>query len=678
MIDYICELCGNGFRSERALLEGLRICRGCRTAEPETVKARELEIRKARRRKKAEYWKAHPEEREEFLAERKRRTDETKIRKYGSLEEAERARLSKQLETLKIKYPDEDWSNVTNVGQIQAVKDRIRESSKKTDMSARQARRNETIEKKYGSLDAYYALSQEKARRTCETRYGVASPLLTEKCTTARKAKESEPGYFEERLRKTEATKIEKYGSLENAEQEKRKAMQATCLEKYRTTSAIASDTVRRKARETKAKKKAEDPDYTMKILEKTRRTKTERHGSLEKAGEAAAEARRRTCLERFGADAPFGCPEVREKAKRTCIEKYGVDNFAKSPGFGEAVKAAIAEDAERFEKENGCTQLVRLISEYGQGFLQLDLEKVRYKNWTFVRNTEIPRIAEYSATSSTPVSHGEKDVLAFLKSVYQGPIVENSKKVIPPLELDMYLPEKNLAIEYNGDFWHSSECKAKGYHEKKAKMCEDKGIRLIQIFECEWRYSKKKIESLLRLAVGEGYSKVGARKCEVKRITNAEARPFNDANHLQGHRDASVTYGLFLDGELQQLMSFSHTSRKEGLGKGNDWEIIRGCPGSNNQVVGGVSRLFKAFVKDYDPDTVFSYCDLNKFDGKGYLALEMEFIGYTGPNKFYVDKSGHRTARNPKKSKELEESCLYAVYGAGSKKFLWRRNGNA
>ena len=86
-------------------------------------------------------------------------------------------------------------------------------------------------------------------------------------------------------------------------------------------------------------------------------------------------------------------------------------------------------------------------------------------------------------------------------------------------------------------------------------------------------------------------------------------------------------------------------------------------------------SKLFKTFVREYNPDSVFSYCDFNKFDGRGYEALGMQFVGYTGPDKFYVDKSEHKVNRNPKKRKQLEESCMFTIWGSGSKKYLWKKN---
>ena len=78
--------------------------------------------------------------------------------------------------------------------------------------------------------------------------------------------------------------------------------------------------------------------------------------------------------------------------------------------------------------------------------------------------------------------------------------------------------------------------------------------------------------------------------------------------------------------------MSFSKTKYNRNLGE-NEWEIIRGCPGSNNIVVGGVSKLFKHFIEDYKPNKVFSYCDFNKFDGKSYLESLIAMISRNWEN---------------------------------------------
>ena len=117
--------------------------------------------------------------------------------------------------------------------------------------------------------------------------------------------------------------------------------------------------------------------------------------------------------------------------------------------------------------------------------------------------------------------------------------------------------------------------------------------------------------------------------------------------------------------------MSFSKTKYNRNLNEENSWEIIRGCPGSNNIVIGGVSKLFSHFIKDYKPSKVFSYCDFNKFNGVSYEKIGMKFIDYTGPDMKYVI-DGKVYNRNPKKYKEYNKRCQYKLYGSGSKKYVW------
>lgn len=54
------------------------------------------------------------------------------------------------------------------------------------------------------------------------------------------------------------------------------------------------------------------------------------------------------------------------------------------------------------------------------------------------------------------------------------------------PCEIDIYIPELNLGIEYNGTYWHSSKQKEKNYHQRKYDICKQNGVSLIHIFEFE------------------------------------------------------------------------------------------------------------------------------------------------------------------------------------------------
>lgn len=297
---------------------------------------------------------------------------------------------------------------------------------------------------------------------------------------------------------------------------------------------------------------------------------------------------------------------------------------------------------------------------------------------YTYISNKYIPLFDEYAKVNHSKGKSLQEDlVYEYLKAIYKGEIKRHVKNILKEdsgkyYEIDMYIPEKRLGIEFNGIYWHSDLQKDKNYHFNKSKLAELNRVRLINIYEDEWLDLTKqnKIKTMLNIALGLVKNKIHARKCVIKELTNKEAKQFNDLNHLQGHRNAQVTYGLYYNDELVQLMSFSKTKYNRNLKDNNSWEIIRGCPGGNNLVVGGVSKLLSYFVKQHNPSQVFSYCDLNKFDGKGYEKAGMSFIGYTGPDMWWII-DGERIMRNPMKHMEYKNKALCRIYGSGSKKYL-------
>ena len=111
--------------------------------------------------------------------------------------------------------------------------------------------------------------------------------------------------------------------------------------------------------------------------------------------------------------------------------------------------------------------------------------------------------------------------------------------------------------------------------------------------------------------------------------------------------------------------MSFSKHPKYE-------WEIIRSCSKLNITVIGGINKIFKHFINDHNPNNIFSYCDFNKFDGKGYEVLGMKLIGYTGPDMKWLMKNGDVVNRQPYKHSTLKNTAYAKIFGSGSKKYLW------
>lgn len=126
-------------------------------------------------------------------------------------------------------------------------------------------------------------------------------------------------------------------------------------------------------------------------------------------------------------------------------------------------------------------------------------LQGGRYTNYYYI--SDIPKIETYiEETIHKNRSHKEMELLRFVQSIYGGTVKHDCKSVISPKEIDIYLPDLQLGIEYNGTRWHSIEMGTpKDYHLDKSLLCRNKGIRLIHIYEFEdFEEQKQLLKSLI------------------------------------------------------------------------------------------------------------------------------------------------------------------------------------
>lgn len=238
-----------------------------------------------------------------------------------------------------------------------------------------------------------------------------------------------------------------------------------------------------------------------------------------------------------------------------------------------------------------------------------------------------------------TVQSHCENDLTDFVKSVYDGNVVENTKKVIHPYELDIYVPDRNLAFEFDGIYWHSETegKKDRNYHLMKTRMCERLGVKLVHVFETEWNDMRGIVESRIRDMLGVHENTVYARNCSIAEVSNKDARDFLDENHLQRGCNASVRVGLMYDENIVSLMTFS---KPRFLKCCDGWELVRFCNRSGYHIPGGASRLLKWFERRFSPKSVLSYADRRWSDGNLYRALGFDLVRESRPNYWYISNN--------------------------------------
>ena len=198
-------------------------------------------------------------------------------------------------------------------------------------------------------------------------------------------------------------------------------------------------------------------------------------------------------------------------KAKTTCLDKYGVDSYSKTDKFKSTIRAQV--DFYAIAKKGLVTHNIKVDKQcklgyitiqdafikYGQSWYKNKIVPILYKYHTgFISLADEQIIKSYYENNNGHSSQEENKLLELLHKYYSGTIIHGEHKIIAPLELDFYIPELNIAIEYNGIYWHSAKFKNNDYHYNKSMSCFNKGIRLIHFYEFEdWTYIEQFIKDL-------------------------------------------------------------------------------------------------------------------------------------------------------------------------------------
>jgi hypothetical protein len=371
-----------------------------------------------------------------------------------------------------------------------------------------------------------------------------------------------------------------------------------------------------------------------------------------------------RTTLSQKNIEYAKNNPEImHERANRaiqTKIERYGeilgpMTNKKHSEKTKNKLKAIALEKA-TVQKELTWKKYLEIIEDnnleilenYQNYYLQL---KCRTCDAIFSRTKQI-FFPSKKITKICPECRGvpsksrdELEILNYLRS-YNIKAESGKRNLIFPLEVDIFVPDLNLGIEYCGLYWHSelSGGKDQNYHRLKYNLLKEKNIELITIFSDEWKNKKEIVLSKLNSKCRLASQRIFARKCEIREISTNKAKPFLEKNHISGYGNAKIKLGLFFQDELVYVMTFSlgNLSRKQP-----HWEIQRMAGKLNCTIVGGASKLFSHFIKEYQPEKVIAYSDLKWGNGNVYKSLGFELSHITNPGYWYFqlpeEKRYHR-----------------------------------
>jgi hypothetical protein len=509
---------------------------------------------------------------------------------------------------------------------------------------------------------------------------------------------------------KSEKTNLEKYGVKNSMLLEETKdKIRKTNLEKYGVDWYSKTDDYKEKFAKTSNEKWGVDnPSKSKEIKDKIKKTNLEKYGvNWIFQSEDMIKKSKETNLEKYGVDWYSKTNDYKVKIIKTCNEKYGTDNVSQSDIIKERVRLTNLErwgghpSKTEWFKSNIKNQRERKTYKRYKQMISDKYDFISYKNEKFtLRHKECGKefviqkgllyarfkINKTICTECNPVglyiSEFEYEISKFIKTLGLN-IKRNDKKILGGKELDILIEDKKIAIEANGLYWHSEFFKESKYHLNKTKLCSEKNISLLHIWEDDWYDKNEIVKSIIKNRLGKSDNRIYARKCEIRNV-GIEYKKFLNDNHIQGYASSTYKLGLYYNDELVSLMTFGYrmtNSKKE-------MELIRFCNKLNTTVIGSASKLFKYFINNYDFDYIVSYADISIFSGELYKKLGFKSEGLSEPNYFWVvdGKRKHRYNYSKRKlvnagydststeSEIMHSLGYYRIYSTGQERWVYQK----
>lgn len=223
----------------------------------------------------------------------------------------------------------------------------------------------------------------------------------------------------------------------------------------------------------------------------------------------------------------------------------------------------------------------------------------------------------------NTNTSAGHKEILEFLDSLKIN-YKSNDRTVLFPQELDVYVEELKLAIEFNGVYWHSKY--PINYHYNKYKSCKDKSIFLYQFWDLDWKHKKELIKSMIASRCKSISTKLDARKCSIIKLDTKDYKSFLESNHIQGYCYSTSKIGLCYNSELVAVIGFNKNI------------LNRYCQKINASVRGGMGKLLKHYILDNKFGEIYTFSDNMYSDGNVYKKLGFTELKVLRPDYKYFD----------------------------------------
>lgn len=364
------------------------------------------------------------------------------------------------------------------------------------------------------------------------------------------------------------------------------------------------------------------------------------------------------TNLKKFGVEHASQSVEIRQRAANTCVQKYGTAFPSELEIFKNKSKATKLQRHGNENYNNSAKRLSTLQDRYGvinysyvtksQHQLDILLSKQQFCEFVTGKSRQIAALQlnvdpntitkyitlyECEHLLASNASSKWETLFANLLTNLSVNFVQNTKQVIPPLELDFYLPDLKIAFELNGNYWHSESMgKDRNYHFNKWKSCQQQGITLYQYFEDELLNHWSVIESKVKYLTKRISKSVGARHIALsENIQYNNEAEFLNKFHIQGESKArNSTIGAYYNSNLVGVLSWQK--------KSNYLEITRFATDTSAVYPGLFSKMLAYLIKEKKyTGKIVSFSNNSHSNGNLYKTAGFCNVATIGPAYWYT-----------------------------------------
>ena len=368
----------------------------------------------------------------------------------------------------------------------------------------------------------------------------------------------------------------------------------------------------------------------------------------------------------KYGNNCTIHSEKFKTKTKQTMVKKYGVEHALQNKDLKNKFKETILSKRYPYIKKLLMDKYnLKLITPIDEIDSNRNLEMIHIPCGNIIKQTYFniyqgPHPC-YHCYPFNIGSEPEKAITKYIESILPDEkIIKNTRLIISPLELDIYIPDKKIAIEFNGLYWHSYDRKGKNYHYKKYKLCKEKGIKLYQIFEDEWLFKEKIILNKLKVFLIKNKLKEGYK---ISKISNELELEFNDEFGLNDiNKWSDKILGLYLNNDLIASLSFTKIDE--------EFKINNFCSNYKFEYNNLKYILLDHFIKLYNYNQIKYISDLKWVDYD--LLNNFDFIEYEEINPtLWCCKNHKRFLYNDIDDYHLKK--YFKFYDCGYKKYIYK-----